>query len=628
MPSVFGIINTHLQAVFPEAICRMKDAATYVKPRKLVEHKTEAVFFASAVIEKDHKSIAMNDIWLAVADASLYKRIDLAGKLGINNNAIPSDVLLILQSWKKWGVNCIEHLYGDFAFVIFNTETGEIYCGRDHLGVRPLFYSFNNDVFLFASELRTICAALPEMPSASFEYLLDSLVNRRTGKSESAFESIKRLPPAHFLHISNGRMVLQKYWQLNPKKRLMLSSEKEYTDLLRDKLVKAVEIRCEDVGTGAELSGGLDSSCITGMAASYLRKRGKALSTYSNVFPEGTEMDIKDERVYIAEMVKYTSAPWKGLDHLGRSIPDLLQYDIGVQGCFIQQNFSMLSDALYEAAGRDHIKVLLSGFGGDEMVSSPTGVLWSELLVEREWRIILDELFYKNINKKSLFKAGIILYRYLYTQLKKPGKTSGVFTKELIDGRFQNIPLQRDFADKHNLRQRLADQYVREKRSTLAMKQFDRIMHDHVPQRMENCYAAAAQYGIEHRYPLLDVDLIETFLAFPSWMKQHHGINRYAFREAMTGFVPETIRNRNDKSGSTIPQTFYSLLNDREEILDVIRKASKSPKLQEVFNFEKFERWYEKIVKRDPKDNGYLMRGALFTYLMILLYYRDTWNER
>ncbi len=69
-------------------------------------------------------------------------------------------------------------------------------------------------------------------------------------------------------------------------------------------------------------------------------------------------------------------------------------------------------------------------------------------------------------------------------------------------------------------------------------------MLDHLPQRMEYCYAMAAQYGIEYRYPLLDVDLVETALAFPPWIKQHHGINRYLFRQAIRGFVPEEIRQQ------------------------------------------------------------------------------------
>jgi asparagine synthetase B (glutamine-hydrolysing) len=152
-------------------------------------------------------------------------------------------------------------------------------------------------------------------------------------------------------------------------------------------------------------------------------------------------------------------------------------------------------------------------------------------------------------------------------------------------------------------------------------------MHPHLPQRMEYCYAAAAQYGIEYRYPLLDVDLVETYLAFPSWIKQHKGINRYTFREAMKGFVPEDIRQRDDKSGSTIPQTHYSFRTERNEILGFIMKASQSPYLEQIFDFSKFPIWYEKLAKRDPNDMNYMMPGAFYTCLMIISYYLDLHSE-
>ena len=131
---------------------------------------------------------------------------------------------------------------------------------------------------------------------------------------------------------------------------------------------------------------------------------------------------------------------------------------------------------------------------------------------------------------------------------------------------------------------------------------------------------------MEYRYPLLDTDLVETCLAFPPWLKQHHGKNRYVFRQAIRGFVPEKIRDRDDKSGNTIPQTYYSLVTEREAILELIRSCSGSDFLKEIFDFSRFPQWYERLVKRAPEDMNYLMPGAFYDYLMIMLYYRES-NE-
>ena len=79
--------------------------------------------------------------------------------------------------------------------------------------------------------------------------------------------------------------------------------------------------------------------------------------------------------------------------------------------------------------------------------------------------------------------------------------------------------------------------------------------------------------GIEYRYPLLDVNLVLACLAFPSQLKKHGTANRYLFRESIKGFVPEIIRLRDDKSGTTIPQTYYSLIQEKENILALVNSG-------------------------------------------------------
>lgn len=559
-------------------------------------------------------SVFTRDNWTIIADASFYK---LSGS--------PEEVLgRLLDSWLIKGVDCVKELYGDFAFVIHNSETGEIFCARDHFGVRPFFYCFNKSEFVFGSLLKPVLSSLEHKPRIRHDYFLNSLVTSKDPKDLTPFENIYRLKPGYYLHYRNNICDIQPYWQLDPGKQIILRDEKEYIELLREKLVNAVTIRCKGVArVGTELSGGLDSSAITGIAAAYCRDNHTRLNAYSNAFPQDTGMDFKDEREFIEKMSEFTDFRHEYIDHLSRPITRLMRYVVGLQGCYIQQNFSILCDALYEAAGSDHVQVLFSGFGGDEMISARTSVQWNELINERQWQIIREELFHNGVTLKSLAKAAILPLRYLRSNRKKDGLTSGVFTKELLDKRFSNLPLRPEFAVANDLRKRLGDQYIREKRENIVMRQIDKIMHPHLPQRMEYCYAAAAHYGIEYRYPLLDVDLVETYLAFPSWMKQHNGINRYAFRQATKGFVPEEIRQRNDKSGTTIPQTFYCFQTEKEDILAMIRQASQSGFLKDIFDFGKFPSWYEKLVKRDPEDMNYLMPGAFYTYLMMIIYYSD-----
>jgi hypothetical protein len=153
------------------------------------------------------------------------------------------------------------------------------------------------------------------------------------------------------------------------------------------------------------------------------------------------------------------------------------------------------------------------------------------------------------------------------------------------------------------------------------LRQLYRVSMDHLPQRLEYCYTAAAQYGIEYRYPLLDVNLVLACLAFPARLKHHKGTNRYLFRESIAGFVPEMIRQRNDKLGTTIPQSYYSLVREKDSILSLVNDGKGKGKIAEIFDLSRFPGWYDKMVIREQADLNALNPGAFYTYLMMIMYY-------
>ncbi len=283
----------------------------------------------------------------------------------------------------------------------------------------------------------------------------------------------------------------------------------------------------------------------------------------------------------------------------GKSLPDLLKHTLDIQGTYVQQNFNMMNHGLFKAAGEAGSNVLLSGFGGDELVSARTAFPWNEMILKGQWAAMKDELFSRGITPKALLKPGLITARFLYSRFNRSKYTTGVFTPELLTRRLQNLPLQPSYVKQHDLENRFRDKYRFPKQDILSMRQLYRINMEHLPQRMEYCYTAAAQYGIEYRYPLLDVNLVLACLAFPARLKQHQGTNRYLFRESIKGFVPEVIRQRNDKSGTTIPHTYYSLIREKESILAMVNECRGQYQLEEIFDLSRFPEWYEKLVNRD-----------------------------
>jgi asparagine synthase (glutamine-hydrolysing) len=628
MPPIFGIFNTGLHGPDPEMIRRMNAAAVYVKPRTIRSFELPGLHVASA-LRSGHQQADPNPAvcrlgyFVIVADACLYNRDELIHRLDQDAPAgKASDDALILAGYRRWGPECMHYLEGDFAFAVFNTHTGDVFCARDPIGVRPFFYSMQDQNFIFGSELRYVLGSFEEQPEISEDYLLDTLVTTKTARDLTAYDHIRRLAPGCFLSVSHGNSSITSYWKPDLEKVIRMRNEEDYVQLFRQELFRSVNVRCKgSVTLGVELSGGLDSSAVTGIAADLMVEEKIPLYAFSNIFPADTGMAFTDEQEFIHAVRAFKNINWVGIDRVQQGIPDLFRETIKMQGCFIQQNFSIFNRGVYEAAGDRDVDVLLSGFGGDELVSARIAMPWDELISGRQWKTIADELYYKGVTLKSLLKPVLLAGRYLYRRLMRPVARSRIFTPELLRRRFVNLPLKPAFVAAHDLENRHRQKYGDPVAETTALRQQARIGLDHIPQRMEYCYAAAAQYGLEYRYPLLDTRLMEIILAFPPWVKQHHGINRYGFREAIKGFVPESVRIRDDKSGSTIPHALYSLASEKESILELVKECSGSEYLNNIFEFSRFSGWYEKLVKRDKPEMNYMMPGAFYAYLMVMIYH-------
>ena len=295
MPPVFGIVQTDLQMPDREMISRMSGCARYIVPRRQVTMELPGIWMAAA-LHRDNPGIVESNVLyrqgnLAIAaDASLYNRRELIYRLGNKlQEGESGDAALILRAYEKWGDRCLEYLYGDFAFLIFNMVSGEIFCGRDPMGVRPFFYTRQGNSFIFSSELRMLLGAWETKPEISFDYLLDSLVTVKSPKDKSPFENILKLPPAHYMICKNGAVNVSRYWLPDAEVKIDLARDEEYVDMFRELLVHAVNMRCEGVQSpGTELSGGLDSSAIAGLAADFAEREKTTLTAFSNVFPEDT----------------------------------------------------------------------------------------------------------------------------------------------------------------------------------------------------------------------------------------------------------------------------------------------------------------------------------------------------
>ena len=208
----------------------------------------------------------MSSLFAALrADGALDPQTWIVADARIDERDTPGvpDTELILQAFMKWGDRCVDHLLGDFAFAIWNGRARRLFCARDHLGVKPLYYVDRHPWLLISSDVDTlrrhpaVSEALDDFAVADF-----LLFGHKTDPAATTFRDIRRVPPAHVLTWSpdEGSRV-RRYWEL-PVEEPVYRNEAEYLAELRALLDRAVADRLRGGRAGVFFSGGLDSAAV------------------------------------------------------------------------------------------------------------------------------------------------------------------------------------------------------------------------------------------------------------------------------------------------------------------------------------------------------------------------------
>lgn len=209
-----------------------------------------------------------------------------------------TDAELVLNAYLTWGDDAPRRLIGDFAFVIWDKRRRHLFCARDHLGIKPLYYYTDGNSFLWASELQQLFQhpCVPRLPNEGMiaEYLADAV----TSVTETLWTGIMRVAPAHCLTVTRGGIVQKQYWSISDTPQLRYRTDNQYAGHFLHLFTEAVRCRLRSHRpVGVELSGGVDSSSVAGIASTL----SPHVETYSLIFP-GLSCD---ETRYIDAVVKH-----------------------------------------------------------------------------------------------------------------------------------------------------------------------------------------------------------------------------------------------------------------------------------------------------------------------------------
>ena len=519
-----------------------------------------------------------------------------------------SDVEVLLHLYEEYGIDFLDKINGQFAFVIYDLKNRRLLLARDHFGINPLYYTIANGLFIFSSEIKAILEH-PQVPREVDLTGLDQtlsfpgLVSPRT-----MFKGIQSLRSGNYIMVENGNIAVKEYWDLDypPLSAGFIGkSENEYVDELKDLLTRSVKYRLQaDVPVGFYLSGGLDSSLIGALISRV------APDTRRHSFSIGfTDEDISETK-HQRLMAEFTRSIHKEIIFDWSEIAERLTQMIYHCECPVRESYNTCSLALSAAAQNAGVKVVLTGEGADELFAGYVGYRFDNFR-DRESKSYDLETALEDELREKLWGDKDFFYEKDHLALRE--------VKQTLYSAHVNA-LYREFdCLNHCLinKERLRGRHPLHQRSYLDFKLrlSDHLISDH-GDRM------TLANSVEGRYPFLDIDLVEFSTRLPPDLKLHNYIEKYILKRVAEDLLPREIVKR-EKFGFHAPGSPYLLRQGVEWINDMV--SHERIKRQGYFNPDGIDR-----VRAEYTQNGFKLNLPFEDDLLIVVLtfgiFLDTFN--
>ncbi len=471
---------------------------------------------------------------LIVCSARIDRRQQLAKALGefAPTTSNPNPAEWIAAAWRRWGTDCPQYLYGDYAFFVHDSAAGKSFCARDHIGARPFFYTRATKQFICASDIETLLRS-PDVSHALNEPFVagTQLEPAFEPHAHSFYRDIYRLPAGHCLLLKDDELRTWQWWQpgATPVRSAIRDEEAiAETNML---LTQAISDRVIGAGQlGFHISGGLDSSLVASMAMAAAGEHNvPAQYGYCWQALDGVNSD-EPEASWIGAMGDYLGLKLRAPALLADDVAQLLARDWTRHP---DPKNMFHESAVQKAAAADGVTVILSGWGGDDGLSFSGRGHKAHLLATGRWLSLWRQRHQKGVvgGLRVFYEAVRLLFWNLWPE---PSVSARIRRgKSLISPTFaaRVKPLKRP---------RIREIGVRNLQLTL-------LNHGAISSRTEDWAISGAEHGIEYAYPLLDRALLEFVLTLPPRMFLRDGEKRWLMREVLRGHVPELIRTNTSK---------------------------------------------------------------------------------
>jgi len=594
MCGICGKINIHGQEIPRELIVSMTNAlisrgpddqgiyqSTHPMSVGLGHRRLSIVDLSPA--GKQPMSNEDKSIWL-IFNGEIYNHQQLRHNLKAQGHRFSSltDSEVILHLYEQDGIKCLEQLNGMFAFCLWDSKTQALYLCRDRAGIKPLVYSWDGQSLTFASEIKSLLCDPAIKRDMDKEALNLYLTLNYIPCPYTIYKSIKKLNPGTFLKLQNNEIHLEKYWDITPSSYVNMDfeeSKKTLYALMEDSVRLQSTV---DVPLGAFLSGGVDSSIIVGLMS-------KVNSSKVKTFSIGYEdIPLLDETPYarqVAELhqTEHTEIKLRSRDTLN-VFTDLLDW--------FDEPFadsSAIPTFIVARETRRHVKVALSGDGGDELFAGYrmyAAERWyskykqiplslRKALVEPLIKILpdsRDEQSTEQIRRMKKFIMGAVENFderfFLWNQ---------VLSRNLRESLLMNPPENLDAGQ--NIISTLLNAYPSDPINKMLYCDFKNSLPNDMLTKVD---WMSMKNSLEVRVPMLDQRIIEFMFNLQGNWKLRKSKGKYILLETFKSLLPPSVLNR-PKAGFEVPISQW-LKTDLKFLLDEYLSEA-TIKKEGVFNY-------------------------------------------
>ncbi|HPN30406.1 MAG TPA: asparagine synthase (glutamine-hydrolyzing) [bacterium] len=620
MCGICGIINLKNESDFVSSDVLKKmndtlrhrgpdDSGEYINKNAGLAHRRLSIIDLSAM-GRQPMSNEDESVWITF-NGEIYNFQDIKQILINKGHKFKSntDTEVIVHSYEEWGCGCVNKFNGMFAFGIYDFKKNTLFLARDRFGKKPLYYYLKDNIFVFASEIKAIIAHPEVKKNIDMSSLSKYLFFEYVPEPDSIFENISKLPGGCYLYLSNSKIDVKKYW--NVEFNSIEITEEEALIKTKELLKKSISARLiSDVPLGVFLSGGIDSSAIVGLLAEMIP--AKNIKTFSIAFDEKSF----DESEYARLVSKHFGTDHREEKLHPKTMIDILPEIIDKLDEPFADN-SIIPTYLLSKFTRKHVTVALGGDGGDELFAGYdpfiAGWLFKEIrfpkLLINFLNIIVSSIFPVSEKNISLdFKIKRTISGLCYDSMLRNQVWLGAFNPDVQSFLLTNpvssneiiFPIRNLNSDYLTTIQKMILSYIKLYMQGDILTKVDR---------------ASMMNSLEVRAPFLDFELAEFVNSLPDSFKIKFGTRKYLLKKLTAGVLPDAIINRK-KKGFGIPLSGWLKRELRELLQDTLNPVK--IKNEGIFKPE----YVQKLISQhleNKKDN----RKELWTLLSFQL-----WKDR